>query len=115
MKTFNILPFAFAIIIFSGCYTQMMVEDEDPWSTSDQPEYTAPPEPVVIYVPDPHPVFVPSPSPGPGPITPPGNLNPIVTTPAPTGQRPTGVQRPDPEAPQQNKNRNSGATRSRGR
>ncbi len=106
MKILNILPFAFAIMIFSGCYTQLVVEDDDPWSTSDQPEYPAAPEPIVIYVPEPYPVYVPSPR----PIIPPGNQNPIATPPAPPAQRPTGVQRPRPEVPQQNKN--SGATRS---
>jgi hypothetical protein len=105
MKTLNVLPFAFAVMIFSGCYTQLVVEDDDPWSTSDQPEYTASPEPIVIYVPEPYPVYVPSP--GPGPIIPPGNPTP----PAPPVQRPTGVQRPRPEGPQQDKNKNSGVTR----
>ena len=112
MKTLNILLFAFAILIFSGCYTQLLIEDDQPMSANAQPMPPAT-EPEIIYVVDTQPVYVPVPVPI---YIPPAHSNPVATTPAPAPvQRTSGDQRSGSEASSQNTNRNSGATRGGGR
>ena len=112
MKTLNILLFAFAILIFSGCYTQLLIEDDQPMSANAQPMPPAT-EPEIIYVVDPQPVYVPVSVPI---YIPPAYSNPVATTPAPAPvQRTSGDQRSGSEASSQNTNRNSGATRGGGR
>jgi hypothetical protein len=115
MKTLNILLIAFAILIFSGCYTQLLIEDDPPTSANAQPMPPAM-EPVIIYVVQPEPAYIPDPL---QMYLPPAYLNPVTSTPVPAPvQRTSGVQRSGAETPQtppQKTTRDSGATRGGGR
>ena len=123
MKSLSILLTAIALLTFSGCYTQLMIEDDSPVSSNTQS--TVSPAPVVIdpllpgmtseavYVVTPTPVYVPVYNPE--PIT--GYSNPAASAPAATALRNSGDQRSAaPAQPAaQNNSRNTGATRSGGR
>jgi hypothetical protein len=124
VKTLNITIVAFAILAFSGCYTQLMVYDtpETPANAKPLVAEPAPDAPVteVYYIADPRPVYVPVYVTGPvGGVYHPPAPAPVYTAPAPAPpQRTTGIQRSSAEASQsssQNTSRNSGATRSGGR
>ena len=112
MKTLNILLFAPAILLFSGCYTQLMVQDNDPWTIAEQPVYIPPPDPILIYYPEypaPGPIYVP---PGGGGGSNPGG--PIKIT---YPHRNSGDLRRGSDAAQQSSqdnSRNSGFTRNSG-
>ncbi len=118
MKSFSTLPIAFAVLMFSGCYTELMVEDDDLSATDEQPVYPEPPAPIIIIQPvyplpePPHgpPPIVPSPAPGiPPPVT-----NPDGTSGNQDTHRNTGYERRGSTTTQQNSQddrRSSGVTR----
>jgi hypothetical protein len=112
MKTLNIIISSFAILIFSGCYTQLLIEDDGPSAANTQPDGTYQ-GPIVIEIPVPVPIPMPSPGPWPVPLPPPSR--PISTTPVATSPiRDSGYQRSGSESTQQNtqaSNRLEGAKR----
>jgi hypothetical protein len=113
MKTLKILLFAFAILMFSGCYTQLLVEDDDPWTTAEQPVYIPPPDPILIYYPSypyppPDPPRPPTPPIG-GPVYP----NPVGPGGTTDPHRDSGnKRRGSDQQNSQDNSRNGGATRS---
>ncbi len=125
MKSLNIIFTAFALLTFSGCYTQLLIEDDSPITSNTQPAIVNPNSVVVspllpgmqseeVYVVVPTPVYVPVYSPE--PIT--GYSNPAGSGSAATVQRTSGEQRSAPVSAQpaaQDNSRNTGATRSGGR
>jgi hypothetical protein len=118
MKSLSTLPIAFAVLMFSGCYTQLMVEDDDPWATEEQPEYPEPPAPIIIIqpvYPPPRPPHGPPPIvPGPAPALPPPVINPGGTSGNQDTHRDTGYERRGSTVPQQNSQddtRSSGVNR----
>ena len=112
-KVLNILVIAATVLIFSGCYTQLLVQDNPPSNTPSEPIVMQPAQdPVLILVENPDPVYLPMPEP---PYVPPAYSNPVAA-PAPpkSTQRTSGVQRSapnTPQAPPQNTNRSSQPTR----
>jgi hypothetical protein len=126
MKTLMIVLISIALLIFSGCYTQLLIEDDPQPVRKPQPVFAIPAPVVVdplmpgmtsdeILVSAPEPVYVPVNSPE--PIT--GYSNPAGWAQQPvTIQRTSGEQRsaPAPSQPaSQNNSRSTGATRSGGR
>jgi hypothetical protein len=125
MKTFKIVLISFALLAFSGCYTQLLIEDDPQPVQKRQPVFVIP-SPVVdplmpgmtpdeVMVVTPVPVYVPVNTPE--PIT--GYSNPAGSAQQPaTVQRTSGDQRSAPAPSQsasQNHSRSTGATRSGGR
>lgn len=87
MKTLIILLFAFAMLIFSGCYTQLLIEDNESTSDSDEPVYFPPETPTT------DPIWIPLPTHPIHPVHPIGPAHPIHPDPLPPGggiPKPTG-------------------------
>ncbi len=115
MKNLKIILISIALLTFSGCYTQLMIEPDEVSSQTqeDTPIIIPPPPPLPIYPPPPiigDPIIVPSPA----PII--GLPKPVTTYPPYEIQRPTGDRRNPPSDFGSNDNsRNTGAQRNQER
>ena len=87
MKPLKVLPIAFMILIFSGCYTQLAVKDDDPWTAPAEPVYLDPP-PAWMYYPS-EPIVITAPPPTGGS----GNYNPTSTGATVDPHRDSGYER----------------------
>ena len=104
MKSLNIILSTFAILIFSGCYTQLLIEDDTPAAAYTQPVVSnpnrlPPADPIIYAVPVPEPIYVPVSY----PVMQPSYSSPASPT-APTAAptRTSGYQRSGSESSQQN-------------
>jgi hypothetical protein len=105
MKSLNIILSAFAILIFSGCYTQLLIEDDGPVASDSQP-VASEPDPVIFVIPPPPRLYVsPYDQVSQTAYSYPGNTGQSADP-----QRTSGYQRGGSES-SQDVSRNTGATR----
>ncbi len=117
MKSLNALLLGFAILIFSGCYTQLLIEEDGQVSTADEtietpvdPQPLPPLPPIVPIIPTPIPIDPIHP-----PVTGPIHPAPIIPDPKPPANdnphRETGYNRDRLTSTSQDRDRNTGVIR----
>lgn len=106
MKTLKIFLFGFAILVFSGCYTELLIEDDPSADNSSQPQYVPYNPDTWYYYPPTYDPGIPLPTPGgPGAKIPGGDNGNTKT-------RDSGYQRRDANTSTPDNSRNTGVTRS---